>query len=200
MGFIPWPFPMNSLRTLLIALCCLIVSCSSQAENSFQKIATRVDKYFSGQPCLLTSAEIIKDGEQAYAYYALKIIDYNLSYDVKNTYSASSPYNASISLSCRVSDNIKSGDVVLDTSQLRVSSAIATSSEASGFSTTSLALANHDFSSHGKPVTLIIRYSYQDGKWTYSSMATAGAPESLIRDLESFHQNKSFRDAVGIKD
>ena len=99
---------------------------------------TRVDKYFSGQPSLLTSTKIVKDGEQAYAYYALKIIEYNLSYDVKNTYSTASPLSASISLSCKVSDNIKSGDLVLDTSEFLVSSAI-TASEARGFSTTSLA-------------------------------------------------------------
>ena len=186
-------------HTLLIAICCLIVSCSSQADTSFEKIVTRVDKYLSGQPCLLTSAEITKDGQQAYAYYALKIIDYNLSGDVENTYSADSPYSASISVSCTVSDNTKGGDLVPNASGFGTTSEIA-ASEASGFSTTTMALGNNDFSSHGKAVTFIIRYSYRGGKWIYSSMAAGGVPESLISDLESFPQNKSFRDAVGLKD
>ena len=160
---------------------------------------TRLDKYFSGQPCLLTSTRIVKDGEQAYAYYALKIIRYNLSYDVRGTYSTGSAYSGSINLSCNVVDNTRSGDLVVDPSELRVSSAIP-ASEASGFSTTSLALANNNFSSNNKTETLIIRYSYQGGNWTYCGMAAGGAPELLIRDLESLSQNKEFREAVGIKD
>ena len=160
---------------------------------------TRVDKYLSGQPCLLTSAEITKDGQQVYAYYALKIIGYNLSYDVKNTYSTASPYSGSINLSCKVVDNTGSGDLALDISALKVTSG-STPVEPSGFSTTSMALANKDFSSDPKSVTFIIRYSYEGGKWTHTGMVAGGMQESVILDLETFPQNKSFRDAVGIKD
>ena len=193
------PPPMIYSQTLLIATCCLISSCSSQAETSFDKIATRVDKYLSKQPCLLTSAEIIKDGQQAYAYYALKIIEYNLSSDVKNAYSTDSLYSGSINLSCTVVDNIRSGDLALDISPFTVTSGIAPA-EASGFSTTTMALANNDFSSHSKPVTFVLRYSYRGGKWTYTDMAAGGMQESLIADLETFPQNKEFREAIGLKD
>ncbi|MEJ2431544.1 MAG: hypothetical protein P8075_21910 [Deltaproteobacteria bacterium] len=189
---------MNFLRALLIALCCFATSCSSQAETSFEKIVTRVDKYFSGQPCLLTSAEITKDGQQVYAYYALKIIGYNLSYDVKNTYSTASPYSGSINLSCNVVDNTRSGDLSLDISALKVTSEIAPV-EPSGFSTTSMALANKDFSSHPKSVTFIVRYSYEGGKWAHIGMVAGGMEESVILDLETFPQNKSFREAVGME-
>ena len=152
----------------------------------------------SGQPCLLTSAEITKEGQQVYAYYALKIIAYNLSYDVKNTYSTASPYSGSINLSCNVVDNTRSGDLALDISALKVTSEIA-SVEPSGFSTTSMALANKDFSSHPKSVTFIIRYSYKGGKWTHTGMVAGGMEESVILDLETFPQNKSFREAVGMQ-
>jgi hypothetical protein len=147
----------------------------------------------------LTSAKVIKDGQQTHAYYALKIIEHNLSYVVKNAYSTASPYKASINLHCNVLNNLSSGDIVLNISEFNVTSEIATS-EASGFSTTSMALANNDFSSNNKSVTFIVRYSYQGGNWTYTGMAAGGAPESLIRDLESFPQNKEFREAVGLED
>lgn len=186
-------------HTLLVAACLLIVGCSSQAETSFEKIVVRVDKFFAGQPSLLTSTRIVEDGQQAYAYYTLKVDKCTLSYDVKNTYSTSSPYIAFISLSCEASDNIKSGDLVRDTSEFRVTSEVS-KSEASGFSTTSMALANNDFSSNHKPVTFLIRYSYQNSTWACTSVTAGGAPKSLIRDLESFPQNKSFREAVGISE
>jgi hypothetical protein len=189
---------MKYFRTLLAVTGCLIVSCSSGAEDSFEKIVARVDKYFSGTPSLLTSNKVTKDGQQSYVYYVLKIDKYNLSYDVKNTYSAASPYSAYIRLSSKVSDNIKSGDLILDTSEFSVISEIA-AAEASGFSTTSMALANNDFSQNDKSVTLIMRYSYQGDNWTYRNMTAGGASESLIRDLESFPQNKEFREAIGME-
>jgi len=189
---------MAHLRILLIVTCLIIVSCSSAAKDSFEKIVSQVDNYFSGQPSLLTSTRIIKDGQQTHAYFTLKIDKYNLSYDIKNTYSAASPYKASINLHCNVLDNLNSGDIVLNISEFEATSEIATL-EASGFSTTSMALANNDFSSNNKLVTFIMRYSYQGDNWTFTGMTAGGAPESLIRDLETFPQNKSFRETIGME-
>ena len=189
---------MKYCQTLLVAACLMIVGCSSAAEDSFEKIVARVDYYFAGQPLLLTSAKITKDVEQAYAYYALKIDKFNLSYDVNKAYSLVSPYNAFINLSCEVANNAKSGDQILDISEIKVASEIY-NAEATGFSTTSLALANNNFSSDRKSVTFILRYAYQDNHWTYEGMTVGGTSESLIDDLESFSQNKPFREAVGME-
>ena len=62
-----------------------------------------------------------------------------------------------------------------------------------------MALANKDFSSDPKSVTFIIRYSYEGGQWTHTGMVAGGMEESVILDLETFPQNKGFREAVGME-
>jgi hypothetical protein len=188
---------MNYKSTLLTIICLLTVACSSQAEENFNQIVARVDKYFSEKPILVTSNKIIKDGQTVFSYYAIKVIEYNLSFDVQKTFSSTLQYNAFIIIKCVVLDNAKNGDLVFDSFVLNVKDRIV-SYEASGYSTTNMAIANKGFSSNSKSLTLIIRYSYQDDKWICIDIAGGGISGSLFRDLETFPQNKEFREAVGM--
>lgn len=189
---------MRYLRNLvLIILCMLTISCSSAAEKDFGKIVTRVNDYFSGKPVLLISDRIIKGGQESYNYYCILIKNYNLTYGVKKSFSKTNPYNAFLVTSCDLLDNAGSGDSVSKIYEFGMSEGVIPN-KTSGFSTTSLALANQNFSNRSKTMTIIIRYSYQENKWSYDDMSISGleSARSLINDLTYFPQNKAFRDAI----
>ena len=68
-----------------------------------------------------------------------------------------------------------------------------------GYSTTTMASANTDFSSNMRALSIIIRYSYQEHHWNYADIAGGGPSKSFLHDLETFPQNKAFRKAVGME-
>ena len=185
-------------RFLLATLVCILtVSCSSDAENKFEKVAVRMDRYFSEKPILLTSKKILKEGNELYAYYALRIIEHNISYNINRLASSDTKYNASLRISCDAVDNIRSGDLISDTLELQ-NTLENNAVEASGFSTTGLALANTDFSLDKKSLAIFIRYTYENDNWICSDITGGGRSESLVVDLQSFPQNKRFREVIGI--
>jgi hypothetical protein len=175
----------------------MILSCSSVAHNDFEKVVARLDKYFSENPVVLTSTRIISDHQEVHVYYSLKITKYKLSYKVRKSYSITSPYNAIVNISCSALNNAKSGDTVADIVKL-TSRDGSVSLDASGFSTTSLALTNRNFSSGMRPFTFTIRYAYQNNHWICTGISGSSASESFIPDLESFPQNKNIREAIGM--
>ena len=154
-----------------------------------------VDKYFSQNPVFLVSKEIVKTDQINYAYYALKITEYKLSYDIKKTFAS---YNAFIEVSCNIWDNSRSGDLI-ETVLNQNTSAEVKFNKVYGFSTTTMALTNTKFSpSDINSLTIIAKYSYQDDNWTLSDLTVGGISQPLIRDLESFPQNIEFREVIGI--
>jgi hypothetical protein len=190
---------MKHLPKLLLVFCMLVISCSSAAENDFEKIVSRIDKYFSEKPIFLTSVKNIANNEITHAYYSMRVEEYNLIYDVRETSGKTSRYGAYLTISCRILDNASSGDSISKISDFAVSEEL-TPKRASGFSTTSMALANQDFSNNSKRMTIIIRYSHQENKWFYDSISVSGvtSSKSLVDDLKNFPQNKAFREAIGI--
>jgi len=190
---------MNSFRTLLTIACCLIISCSSAAENDFEKIVSRIHKYFSEKPIFLTSVKTIAATEVTYAYYSMRVDEYNLIYDARETSGQTSHYRAFLTISCKVSDNASNGDSVSKISEFASSEGVVPD-KVSGFSTTSMAVANQDFSNSGRLMTIIIRYSNQGDTWLYEDISISGgaSTESLVDDLKNFPQNKAFREAIGM--
>lgn len=187
---------MTFKRTLLTTLCFLIVSCSSDAKNEFEKIVSRVDQYLSEKPILLTSQRISKEGKEIYTYYGYRIVDYKLQYDLKRSFGSVSSYNAIIRISCSALDNAKSGDLFSDISRFQTDLEII-SREASGFSTTQTALANNDFSKESRWI-ITVGYSYRNATWIYNGI-TGGPPSGFfLQDLRTFPQNKGFREAIGM--
>ena len=189
---------MNFKQALLTIVCLILISCSSAAENEFEKIIAQADKYLSEEPTILTSNKIIKDGQLTYAYYALKIIKFNLSYNVSTTFSSSSHDEGLIMISCNILDNARRGDLVTPIAGLAVG-AEAISNQASGFSTTAMALNNIDFSSTEKPITIIVRYAWESDKWNFTEISCGGMSDSFIHDLQTFPQNREFRQAVSME-
>jgi len=176
-----------------------MISCSSTAENDFEKIVTRVNEYLSGKLILLTSTKSIRNNEETYVYYSLRVEDYNLTYDVREDFRETSRFRAYITISCKASDNADSGDSTSNLSGFSASEGIMPT-KARGFSTTSMALANQYFSNNSKPMTIITRYSHQENEWFYDSISVSGvtSSESLVDDLKNFPQNKAFREAFGM--
>lgn len=189
---------MNYRQPIFAIICLILLSCSSAAKNEFQTIIARVNKYLSERPTILTSNRIIRDGQITYAYYALKLTKFNLSYDISKTYSSSSDYEGFIIISCNTLDNAWGGDLTAGIAGLGVG-AEAIANQASGFSTTAMALNNTDFSSTDKPLTIIVRYSWTPDKWNLTNISCGGMPDSLINDLQTFPQNKQFRQAVAME-
>jgi len=182
---------------LLVFACAFMISCSSDAKTEFEKVVFRVDKYLSERPILVSSKKVMKGSEDVYAYYALRIVDYDLSYNIKRTFSSVSPYQAVIRISCHILNNAKSGDLISDISAFQHEVGIL-SKEASGFSTTDMALHNTDFSTKSR-LAFMIRYSYQSHDWIYNSIEGGPLSESFFHDLQTFSQNKEFRKAIGMR-
>jgi hypothetical protein len=182
---------------LLLAtlLCILTVSCTSVEQAKFTKIVSRIDKYFSSKPVILTSQKITKNDEEVYAYYALKIIDHSLSYNTARLSSASG-YSATVPIICNSLRNSKSGDLISDISEFQTQLGVR-SKEPGGFSTTNMALADGDFSESSK-WTILIRYFYRNHGWIYQKVEGGPSSESFVHDLEIFPQNKEFRQAIGM--
>jgi hypothetical protein len=139
---------------------------------------------------------IIREGTKTYTYFGYKIAGYELNYDIKRTFSSRSPYSAFIKISCNALENAKRGDMFSDNAEFQTDSGII-SREASGFSTTQMALANPDFSSESKWL-IIVGYSYQNDGWIYSSIVGGPPSHSFIHDLKTFPQNRGFREAIGM--
>jgi len=154
--------------------------------------------YFAGKPIVLTSEEITKEGKEVFAYYGLKIVDYEISHGIKRSSRESYLYSASMHISCSALDNAAGGDLSSDTYEFQTVLEI-TPERASGFSTTNIALTNNDFSSNKRSFNIIIRYLYQGDHWIYAGMAGGGPSKSFLHDLETFPQNKAFRQAVGME-
>ena len=187
---------MTFRSTLLIALCLLIVSCSSDVKDELEKIALRTDRYFSGKPIILTSKKIAREGEERHVYYAYRIIDHEITYDIQSTFSAISAYSALIRISCTAGENAKRGDLFSDMSEFQTDLGVI-SREASGFSTTQMAVDNSDFASESR-WTIYVEYTYQNGNWIYNGIAGGPPSHSFINDLKTFPQNKRFRRAIGM--
>lgn len=192
---------MNHWRNVTVLICFLLIACSPVAESEFEQTITRVNEYLSGKPVLLTSNRIVKGNEETYIYYCLRIENYNLDYSVKQGFSKITPYNGFIYLSFNVFDNANSGDVVSDISPLAFSAEIVPK-KAVGFSTTTVAMSNQDFSKSGRSASITIKYSYQGNQWLYSDISVSGGAltEALADDLKNFPQNKKFRVAIGMPD
>ena len=184
--------------SLFTLVCMLIISCSSDEQLKFEQVVTQIDKYFSSKPVLLTSKKIIKKNEEVFSYYALKIIDYDLSYNIIRSSYAFSPYTATVTIICNAVNNSKSGDLISDISEFQTELGIR-SKDLSGFSTTNMALANNNFAENST-WTMFIRYSYRNDRWTYDNVAEGPESESFISDLEDFPQNENFRKAIGMAD
>ena len=181
---------------MLTILCLLTVSCSFKASNEFERIISRVDKYLSERPVLITSEQITKDGKEMYAYYAYKIIKYELHHTINWTFSSSSPYSASIKISCDALDNAQSGDLFSDISEFQTKLEII-AREASGFSTTQMALDHPAFTKESR-WTITVEYAYREDGWIYLGMTGGPPSDYFVSDLERFPQNKRFRDAIGM--
>lgn len=185
---------------LLVFISALIISCSTDAKTDFDKIVLRVDKYLSKKPILVGSQEVIRGGEHVYVYYALRIVDYNLSHHIRKLSPSVFPYKTSIRISSNVLHNAKSGDVSSDIfpSQTEIEGGIL-SAEASGFTTVDMALRNTNFSTKSK-LALIIKYTYEYDDWICNGIEGSYLAESFFCDLETFPQNKQFRTAIGMKE
>ena len=180
---------------LVSVLCILTISCASGERGEFERVVSRIDKYFSSKPVILTSQRITKNNEEVYAYYGLKIINHSLSYNTTRLPSASG-YSATVTIMCNALKNSKSGDLISDISEFQTKLGIK-SKEPGGFSTTNMALADSDFSESSK-WTILIRYFYQNDRWIYHDVEGGPSSDSFIHDLEIFPQNKEFREAVGM--
>ena len=188
---------MSYKHTLVTLTCLLLISCSSSAKSSFEKIVYKFDKYFSEKPTLITSNMIIKEGIKTYTYFGYKIDGYELNYEIKRTFSSRSPYSSFIEVSCNAFENAKGGDMFSDNAKFQTESGII-SGEASGFSTTQMALANSDFFSESR-WTINVGYTYQNGNWIYNSVTGGPPSHSFIHDLKTFPQNRGFRKAIGME-
>jgi hypothetical protein len=177
----------------------MVLSCGSDAELKFEKITSRLDAYLTKQPVLLTSNKTIKDNQDIYAYFALKIIGYELSHDVSRTFSKTISRKAFVEISCEVKENSKNGDVVSNITELKMSH-LNNYRESSGFSTTDLALLNSDFSHDSQKLTIRVTYFYQNDYWHYNDLAVSSTSAYFTQDLENFPQNKAFREAIGMVD
>jgi len=174
-----------------------LVSCSSQAERAFKQVVSQLDTYLAQKPCLLTSKKIVKDGQESYVYYALKLDKYEIEFGVEGTSVAMSPHIGYIRISCTALDNSSSGDVSADT----ISTTQKGGSEPArreGFSTTDMALKNTAFSPDARTFSIYVDYTYQGSGWVCKTMSGGATPELLINDLQHLPQNKPFREAIGI--
>ena len=187
---------MNYKLLLFAAMCFFLVFCASQEEQKLGEIESGIAGYLSKSPTLLTSNKVPKEGEEIYAYYALKVIKYNISYDMRRTSPSQSHEGVTVEISFKALDNSKSGDLISYMSQFQTELDIEFR-ESSGFSTTHMALANTDFTSE-RNGSIMIRYIYRDGNWIYDGMSGGALPQSFINDLETFPQNKEFREAIGM--
>jgi len=186
----------NLKRTLFVITCFIVLSCGSDAELEFERITSRLDTYLTKQPVLLTSNKTLKDNQEIYAYFALKVIGYELSYDTSRTFSKTIPHKAFVEIECEVIENSKNGDVVSNIPELKMSH-LGNYRESSGFSTTDLAL-NSDFSPDSQKLTIIIKYFYQNDYWHYNNLVVGSTSAYFTQDLENFPQNKAFREAAGM--
>ena len=186
---------MNHKLLLASLLCILTISCTSVEQTKFEKIVSRIDKYFSSKPVILTSQKIIKEDEEVYAYYALKIINHSLSYNTTR-FSSASGYSATVSIMCNSLRNSKSGDLISDISEFQTRLGIG-SEEPGGFSTTNMALADGDFSESSK-WTILIRYFYRNDRWIYDDVEGGPSSKSFVHDLKIVPQNEDFREAIGM--
>jgi len=187
----------NLKRTLVVITCFILLSCGSDAELEFEKITSRLDKYLTKQPLLLASNKTVKDNQDVYAYFALKIIGFKLSYDISATFFKTIPYKAFVEIECKAIENSKNGDIFSDISELKMSH-LDNFLKPIGFSTTDLALLNDNFTTDSKKLTIIIRYLYQNNYWHYNNLAIGSMSLYFTKDLESFSQNKAFREAIGM--
>jgi hypothetical protein len=186
---------MNNKLLLATLLCILPISCSSVEQAKFEKIVSRIEKYFSSMPVILTSQKITKDNEEAYAYYALKIINHTLSYNTTRL-SSGSGYAATVTIICNSLSNSKRGDVTYDIASFQIELE-SSSKEPAGFATTDMPLADADFSEPSK-WTIWIRYFYRNDNWICDEVEGGPTSESFIHDLQIFPQNEKFRKAIGM--
>ena len=184
-------------RLLLATLfCTLTASCSADIKHEFEKNILTLDRFFSEKPVIVTSNIIVKDGEENYAYYTLKMVDCDISNNIIRTFSKDRSYFAFVNITCNAFDNAEHGDLVYDASEFQTELGLPYI-KAGGFSTTHMALANTDFSTQRK-CTITIRYSYLDNFWLYNSIDAGNLSKSFSHDLKNFPQNKKFREAIGM--
>ena len=186
---------MKNKLLLVTLLCILTISCGSVEQAEFEKIVSRIEKYFSSMPVILTSQKITKDNEEVYAYYALKIFKHSLSYNTTRL-SSGSGYTATVTIMCNSLSNSKSGDLTSEIASSQIDSG-SIPKEPAGFATTNMPLADSDFSEPSK-WTIWIRYLYRNESWIYDDIEGGPTSESFIHDLEIFPQNMEFREAIGM--
>ena len=188
---------MNSKRLLLPILTLALVSCSSPAERTFKQMVSQLDTYLTQKPCLLTSRKILKDGQESYVYYALKLDKHDIDSGLEKTFVATSTHRGYIRISCTAFDNSSSGDVSPDTISATEKGA-SEHDKPEGFSTTDLALKSASFSPTTRTFSIYVDYTYQEGGWVCKAMSGGATPELLINDLQHLPQNRPFREAIGI--
>ena len=170
------------------------LSCSSKLTETFAIQVDKISNYFAQHPILLGSNKIIKDNQIIFAYYALKIENYELFSDIqRNIFYPASGY---IKVSCEASSNQNSGDLIDERIDL-IKSVTLLSPQGSGFSTTAQALQNSNFTAKTN-VIFLLNYTYRKGEWVFTSVRSMGDDASMISYLTELQRYDDFRKAIGM--